>query len=114
MVINHWQIKRWLSSRSEFDELKITIIDEMSMVSADDLYKIHHRMTDIFSNNLPFRGLSMMFVEDMLQLKPVRGRFIFEEPKDSAHFIHYLENSLWHNMESVSLKHNHRQGENLK
>ena len=97
--------------RSEFEELKMIIIDEMSMVSADDLYKIHHRMTDIFSNNLPFGGLSMMFVGDMLQLKPVRGRFIFEEPKDVAHAIHYQERFLWHNLESVSLKHNHRQGD---
>ena len=97
--------------RSQFEELKLIIIDEMSMVSSDDLYKIHHRMTDIFNNNLPFGGLGMMFVGDMLQLKPVRGRFIFEEPKDQAHALHFQEKSLWHELESVTLKHNHRQGE---
>ena len=68
-------------------------------------------MTDIFNNNLPFGGLSVMFVGDMLQLKTVKGRFIFEEPKDTAHAIYFQENSLWNNMESVTLKHNHRQGE---
>ena len=63
--------------RSEFEELKMIIIDEMNMVSTDDLYQIHCRMTDMFNNNLPFEGLSMMFIDDMLQLKPVRGRYIF-------------------------------------
>ena len=52
------------------------IIDEMNIVSADDLYKIHHRLIDIFDNNLPFAGLGILFVGDMLQLKPVRGRLI--------------------------------------
>ena len=67
-------------------------------------------MTDIFNNNLPFGGISMMFVVDMLQLKPVRGRFIFQEPKHSAYALHYHDKSLCHNMESVTLRHNHRQG----
>ena len=100
--------------RSEFEELKMLIIDEMSMVSADDLYKIHHRMTDIFNNNLPFGGLGIMFVGDILQLKPVKGRFIFEEPKDEGHAIYYRETSLWHSLEAITLKHNHRQGEGSK
>ena len=74
--------QKMASFRAEFEDLKLIIIDEMSMVSADDLYKIHHRLTDIFNNNLPFRELGIMFVGDMLQLKPVRGRFIFEETSD--------------------------------
>ena len=38
--------------RNQFKELKLIIIDEMSMVSSDLLYKIHHRLTDIFNNNI--------------------------------------------------------------
>ena len=57
--------------RSQFEELKVIIIDEMSMVGADVLYKIHRRLTDIFQNNQPFGGLSIMFVGDMLLLWPV-------------------------------------------
>ena len=59
--------EKMASFRAEFEELKMIIIDEMSMVSADDLYKIHHRMTDIFNNNLPFGGLAIMLVGNMLQ-----------------------------------------------
>ena len=68
--------------RSEFEELKLIIIDEMSMVSADDLYKIHHRLTDVFDNNPLFGGISIMFVGDILQLKPLKGKYIFEAPKE--------------------------------
>ena len=67
------------------------IIDEMSMVSADVLYKIHKRLCDIFINNLPFGGISTMWVGDLLQLKPVRGRFIFEEPRDPGKHLKLLE-----------------------
>ena len=100
--------------RTEFEELKLVIIDEMSMVGADDLYRIHHRFTDIFSNTLPFGGLSIMFVGDMLQLKPVRGRYIFAEPANENNALYYNETSLWHGLEAITLKHNHRQGEGSK
>ena len=76
--------------RSQFEDLKMIIIDEMSMVSADDIFKMHHRLTDIFQNNLPFGGISTMWVGDLLQLKPVRGRFIFEEPRDPGRYLNYL------------------------
>ena len=69
-------------------------------------------MTDIFQNNLPFGGLSTMWVGDILQLQPVKARFIFEEPKDPKLAEHFGEKSLWHSLESVTLRHNHRQGEN--
>ena len=70
------------------------IIDEMSMVSANTLYEIHHSLTDIFNNTLPFGGLSMIFVGNMLQLKLVKGRFIFEEPKDTGDAQHFEEHFL--------------------
>ena len=64
------------------------------MVSADDLYKMHHRLTDIFNKPFPPDGIGMMFVGDMLQLQPVKGRLIFEVPKDQAHPSHFEEKSL--------------------
>jgi exonuclease III len=75
------------------------------------LYKIHHRLIDIFNNNLPFGGVSIMFVGDMLQLKPVKAGFIFEVPSNDMNALYYNESSLWHNFEAITLKHNHRQGE---
>ena len=68
--------------KPEFQEFELIIIDKMSMLSADDLYKKHHRLVDIFNNNLPFGRIGIIFVCDMLQLKPVRDRFMLEKPKD--------------------------------
>ena len=53
----------------------------------------------------------MMFVGDLLQLQLVKGRFIFEKPKDQAHAAYFEDKSSWHCLENVTLKHNHRQGE---
>ena len=55
--------------------------------------------------------IGMMFVGDLLQLQPVKGRFIFDKPKDLAHAAFFEDKSLWHSLETVTLKHNHRQGE---
>ena len=98
--------------RSELEELKFLIVDEMSMVSSDYMYKMHHRLTDIFQNDQPFGGIGIMFVGDLLQLRPVKGSFIFQSPRNSAYSSHFEDSSLWHNLEAISLKHNHRQGEN--
>ena len=98
--------------RRELEELKFIIVDEMSMVSSDYLYKMHHRLTDVFQNNQPFGGIGIMFVGDLLQLRPVKGSFIFQSPRNSAYSTHFEDTSLWHNLEAISLKHNHRQGEN--
>ena len=98
--------------RTELEELKFLIVDEMSIVSSDYMYKMHHRLTDIFQNDQPFGGIGIMFVGDLLQLRPVKGSFIFQSPRNPAYSSHFEDSSLWHNLEAISLKHNHRQGEN--
>ncbi len=96
--------------RSKFEHLTLIILDEMSMVSSDMLYNIHHRLTDIKQNTLPFGGISMMFVGDLMQLPPVRSnRFIFERPKSHDYQLIFDEQSLWGLCETVTLTKNHRQ-----
>ena len=56
-----------------------------------------------------FGGLGMMYVGHLLQLQSVRGRFIFAKHQATA--AHFEEQSLWHGLESVTLKRNHRKGE---
>ena len=51
-----------------------------------------------------------MFVGDMLQLRPIKSRFIFQKPKNESHALSFEAQSLWHSLEAVTLKHNHRQG----
>ena len=60
---------------------------------------------------LLFGGVSVFLFGDILQLKPVKGRYIFEQPISESFLLAFLTGSLWKKFDVVILKHNHRQGE---
>ena len=92
-------------------DLELIVIDEMSMVSSDMLYKLNDRLRQIFYPcEEVFGGKSIMLVGDLLQLKPVRGRFIFETPKSTKYVPYHEAEPLWYQFEVVVLETNHRQG----
>jgi len=64
--------------RATLKNLKLVIIDEVSMVSSLTLLYIHLRLTEILSNNQPFGGVSIVCFADFLQLPPVKGNQPFE------------------------------------
>jgi hypothetical protein len=65
--------------------LKFVVLDEVSMISCEDLYTIHDRITAAIAATIedpverrrkcamPFGGLHMLFVGDLYQLPPVMG-----------------------------------------
>ena len=59
--------------------MKLSIIDELSMVSNDLWTDIDSRLGEIFMiiPEKAFAGLSVMTLADLLQLPPVRGKLIF-------------------------------------
>ena len=61
--------------RNKLSEVKIIIIDEISMVSSMLLYQVNQRLNEIFgySDQLPFAGMSVIVCGDFYQLPPVRG-----------------------------------------
>ena len=61
------------SSRNHLSDLKVIIIDEISMVSNELLFYMHLRLNEIFGsvNNDRFAGLTVIVVGDLLQLPPV-------------------------------------------
>ena len=98
--------------REAYRNLRVLIIDEISLLGADMLYKIHLRLNEI--RNLPkakpFGGISVILVGDLLQLAPVKAKYIFDAPLNQ-HFkaAHDVE-PLWQDFEPMILSHNHRQG----
>ena len=64
--------------RNSLAELKLIIIDEVSLISSDMLYKIDAKLKEIFHlrKKTPFGGVGVMFVGDLLQIPPVKGRYI--------------------------------------
>ena len=77
--------------RENLSELKLIIIDEMSLVHADVFYRIDARLKEIFRKQnppVPFGGISIVLVGDLLQIPPVKGgdgkgriSYIFSRPK---------------------------------
>ena len=107
--------KKLAEFRENLKHLKLLIIDEMSLLGADMLYKIHKRLSlEIFQNEEPFGGISVLLVGDLLQLPPVNGAFIFKSPLNKHFASFHKVCPLWKEFEPMILKHNHRQGEGGK
>ena len=98
--------------RQNFADLKLIIIDEMSLLNSDMLYRIHLRLMEIFQTKELFGGLSVILVGDLLQLPPVgTNEYIFEEPYNSHFKPYHKVMPLWESFEPFILRHNHRTGE---
>ena len=71
--------------RNKLSDLKVLMIDEISMVSNDLLYYIHLRLIEIFDkvNGEPFAGLTVITVGDFFQLPPVGGKPVYAEYKNN-------------------------------
>jgi DNA replication protein DnaC len=63
--------------RTNYDNLKILVIDEVSMISHTLMSKLHLTLQDIFENDKPFGGVSILAVGDLLQLPPVAAKPVF-------------------------------------
>jgi hypothetical protein len=64
--------------RTSLSQLRLLIIDEVSMVSNINLAYIHLRLDEIYAKDQWFGGLNVLFVGDILQLPPVNGASVFE------------------------------------
>ena len=80
------------------------------MVKVDTLYQIDVRLREIKGVSRPFGGVSMILLGDPLQLRPVRGSYPWEEPKNEKYRrVHQIE-PIWDKFLPVILRTNHRQG----
>ena len=72
-------------------EMKVIIIDEISMVSNTTLLHIHQRLKEIFATpaNQLFAGLSLIVVGDFYQLPPIRSRPVFDNYKNEMYNLYH-------------------------
>ena len=63
---------------ASLSQLRLLIIDEVSMVSSLNLAYIHLRLDEIFAKDEWFGGMNVLFVGDILQLPPVNGGPVFQ------------------------------------
>lgn len=66
------------TKRNLFENVKLVIIDEISMCSNIMLTKIHKRLTEIYSNQSLFGNLNILVLGDLLQLSSVRAPPVFQ------------------------------------
>ena len=83
--------KKLAELRENLSELQLIIIDEMSLVSSDMLYKIDAKMKEIFHmrKNIPFAGIGIILVGDLLQIPPVKAGYIFGKPSNDKSAVAY-------------------------
>ena len=97
--------------RTLFKNLKVLIIDEFSLVDADMLYKIDLRLREITQRAIPFGNIAIFLFGDLMQMKPVKGRYIMQMPKNQQFSLASQMDPLWQKFECINLEINHRQGE---
>ena len=91
--------------------VKIIIIDEISMVKADLLYQLDLRLQEITERvGVPFGGTSIIAFGDMMQLKPCMGKYIHDEPQNIDFKVTHSLNPRWAMYTSIILEINHQQG----
>ena len=69
--------------------VKLFILDEVSMVSSLNLVYMHMRLDKLFGGTKWFGGKNMLFFGDLLQLEPVNGTTIFESVRQKQ-IVHKL------------------------
>ena len=64
----------------------------MSLVGANEFYKLDSKLKEIFDlrKNIPFAGIGIVLVGDLLQIPPVKDSFIFDEPTNKGSQVYDL------------------------
>ena len=78
------------------------------------LYKIDLRLREITQKDMPFGNVAILALGDIMQIQPVKGRYIMQCPVTGQFWLAYEMDSLWHKFECIVLEKNHRQGEDKK
>ena len=67
-------------------DLKLIIVDEISMVGNTTLLHIHQRLKEIFGVSVDlFAGISIIAVGDLYQLPPIKKKAIFDDYKNKTY-----------------------------
>ena len=91
-------------TKKKWKEIKWIIIDEISMISYEVLRQINIRTQQIKECEENFGGLNVILMGDLLQLKPVFGHWIYDQPEILIH-----ETNLWKLFVMTQLQQNQRQ-----
>lgn len=66
--------------RRKWCSIKCLIIDEVSILSYENLRMIYLRLQEFKNNNLLFSGINVLLFGDLMQLPSVKGHWCSEQP----------------------------------
>ena len=82
--------------RALLNNLKLVIIDEISMVKADQLFQLDMRLREVKQKpDKLFGGVAILAFGDILQLRPCQARYIFQEPVCYDYKIAFHSGTHW-------------------
>ncbi|GFR06819.1 ATP-dependent DNA helicase PIF1 [Trichonephila clavata] len=87
--------------RQVWRNVEFLFIDEISMVPYEMLYMIDSRLRQLKSPNTFFGGINVLLFGDLMQLPPVRGHQVFQQPEHMK-----PATCLWRQFQLVELKQN--------
>ena len=82
--------------QSKFGNLKLLVVDEISMLGSQLLNVLEMRLRQIMNDERAFGGLHALFVGDLYQLRPVRASWVFKQE-------HALAKNHWLDFKMVEL-----------
>ena len=97
--------------RNLYKNLKMLIIDEISLVDSDMFYKIDLRIREITQMGVPLGNVGIFVLGDLMQMCPISGRYIFLDPRNEQFLLTHELDPLWKKFQCINLEINHRQGE---
>ncbi|KAG5894351.1 hypothetical protein JTB14_031912 [Gonioctena quinquepunctata] len=95
--------------RRKWHNIRWVVIDEVSIVSYENLRMIHLRLQEFKNNNKLFGGVDVVLFGDIMQLPPVKGHWCFAQPPWNA-----AEVNLWHAFSFCELTINMRQRNDIE
>ena len=96
--------------RALFQNVRMVIIDEISLISSDMLYNLDLRLREITGQmETVFGGVSVFCFGDLYQIKPTKARYVFQEPCNMEHAVAQKLRDLWKMFKVINLEENHRQ-----
>ena len=84
------------------------------MIKPEHLYQIDLRLREVKHLSKDFGGCCILLFGDPMQLKPVQGRYAWDDPSAKQYQLAHQLKSVWEIFEPVILRKNHRQGEDLE
>lgn len=80
--------KKLTSLKKSIKNIKILIINKISIIKSNILLTIHHKLYNIIKNHQPFKKISILTIKNLLQLPPITQKPIFSYPSNKITTIY--------------------------